>query len=161
MNIKILVVVLLLAGVAGAVVQLTSSPPPMDVLLARPDPKPTSEPGVKVIEAGPDPAASAVPSHITVLAYTSDSCPGCRKLAKHVASLVSRRPDVAVRLVDLGHRWGNQDYTSLYGTEIRSVPHVLIFDADGDLLAGDDGKDKAGLKLLYEWMNAEIKRDRQ
>ena len=41
------------------------------------------------------------------------------------------------------------------------MPHVLIFDADGDLLAADDGKDKAALKLLYEWMNAELKRDRQ
>ena len=161
MNIKILVVVLLLAGVAGAVVQLTSSPPPMDVLLAEPGSNTTSPPAVRTVKAGPVPAAACEPSHITVLVYTSDSCGGCRKLKTHVKSLVSIRPDVAVRLVDLGLRWGNLDYESLYGTKIRSVPHVLIFDADGDLLAADDGKDKAALKLLYEWMNAELKRDRQ
>ena len=161
MNIRIIVVVLLAAAAAGAVVQMTSAPPPMDVLMAEPDSALANEPGIEVVKAGPDPGAACEPAHITVLAYTSDSCPGCRKLKNHLARLLAIRPDVAVRMVDLGHRWGGLDYKSLYGTEIRSVPHILLFDADGNLVAADDAKDKDGLELLYEWLNAEINRDRR
>jgi len=159
MSVRILVVVLLVAAAAGAVYQWTTPPDPMDVLLAEPDPDVEGEPGIEVIKPGPDPADACEPSHVTVLAYSSDSCPGCRKLKKHLKRLLAIRPDVAVRIVDLGHRWGGKDYKSLYGTEIRSVPHILLFDADGNLLAEDDGRDKDGLKVLYKWLNAEIRRD--
>ena len=160
MKIKILVGVLLIAGAAGAVMKLAAAPPPIDILLARPKSAAGRAPGIVAVDAGPVPAACREPAHITVLAYTSDSCPGCRKLTTHLARLVQMRPDVAVRIVDLGQRWGGMDYKNLYGIELRTVPHILLFDAEGQLLAEDKGRDKAGLNLLYDWLNAELRLSR-
>jgi len=159
MKVRILVGVMLLAGAAGAVVQYVAEAPPIEVLMA--PPKSPGEGRVLQIDAGPVPADCSEPSHITVLAYTSDACGGCVKLKGHLRKLVALRPDVAVRLVDLGRKWHGVDYKSLYGIELRSVPHVVLFDADGKVLAQDSASDKAGLELLYEWMNAELKRSRQ
>lgn len=160
MKMKIFVAVSLMAGVAGAVVHLTTAPPPIDILLVRPKSAGEKVPGTAIVDPGPVPAACREPSHITVLAYTSDSCPACIKLKTHLEGLLRMRPDVAVRIVDVGKRWGGMDYKNLYGIELRTVPHILIFDAEGELLAEDRGRDKAGLKLLYEWINAELRRNR-
>ena len=161
MKARILVGVMLMAAVAGAVVHLTSASASIDVLMAKPTSAQEDRGGIEYVDAGPVPAACREPKHVTVLAYTSDSCPGCRKLSKHLDRLVNTRPDVAVRIVDLGRRWSARNCKSLYGIDIYSVPHILLFDADGNLLAEDIGRDKAGLKLLYEWLNAEIRRPRQ
>ena len=161
MKIKIIVTVMLLAGAAGAVVQYASAPPPIDVLMTTPKSAGTAEGGMETVEVGQSPDTCRQPAHITVVAYTSDLCPACRKLERHLASLVAMRPDVAVRRVDLGNRWSRLECKKQYGIDVRSVPHVVLFDADGNLLAQDQGRDKAGLELLYEWMNAELKRSRQ
>jgi len=161
MKVRIIVAVMVFAGVAGAVVQYVSQVAPIEVLMTPPESAGDAEGRVKQIDSGPLPADSTVPSHITVLAYTSDSCPGCVKLKGHLRKLVALRPDVAVRLVDLGKKWHGADYKSLYGIDLNSVPHVVLFDAEGKTLAEDNGSDKAGLKLLYEWMNAELKRGKK
>ena len=161
MKVKILVGVMLFAGAAGAVIKYVSGPPPIEVLMTPPKSAGDREGGTLQIDAGPVPADCSEPSHITVLAYTSDACDGCVKLKGHLRKLVARRPDVAVRLVDLGKAWHGVDYKSLYGIDLRSVPHVVLFDAEGKVLAEDNSSGKAGLELLYEWMNAEMKRGRQ
>ena len=95
-----------------------------------------------------------------MFAFVSERCPGCLKTRDCVDLLTRCRPDVAVRYVDLGPDWAGRDYEALYGQDIYSIPHVAIYNGDGDLLVADDGSDKAGLKLLCKWMNAELRRPR-
>ena len=98
---------------------------------------------------------------ITVLAFYSNSCPSVRRLRESLASLTHLRPDVAIRMVNLGERWGGRDYQALYGVNILSVPHVMIYGPDGRLLDGDDGRDKTGLKRLHAWLTEELKRSHE
>ena len=51
--------------------------------------------------------------------------------------------------------------TSHPATTPSTVPHVMIYNRDGKVLASDDGPDKDGLHLLYDWMNAELNRSDQ
>ncbi|HUS47920.1 MAG TPA: hypothetical protein VM098_07365, partial [Phycisphaerae bacterium] len=58
---------------------------------------------------------------------------------------------VAVRLVQLDPNLAGK-------FDIEGVPHVLVYDSSGKLLAGDQGRQKAGQELLYKWMNLELKK---
>ena len=160
MKFKLLLLVVVAACGFGAYRHATSEGDPLERLLTVPESFPAGTTGgIEVISAGPNAEQNCVPGRFTVLAFYSDSCPGCRKLQQHFQRFRALRRDVAIRLVDLGNRWGNKNYKALYGTSIRSVPHVMIYDPEAKLIAGDEGTDKAGLELLYDWMNAEIRRD--
>lgn len=101
MKSMIFVAVLLVAGVAGAFMRFTSAPPPIDILWAKPKSAGENVPGTAIVDPGPVPAAGCEPSHITVLAYASDSCAACIKLKTQLESLLRMRPDVAARIVNL------------------------------------------------------------
>ncbi len=158
MKVKILVSVMLLAGAAGAVVRYACPPPPIDILMVTPKSARNAEGGMETVEVGQSPDTCRQPGHLTAVIYTSDLCSACRKLERHLGSLLIMRPDVVVRRVDLGKQWNRLECKRAYGVDIRSVPHVVLFDAEGTVLARDDGHDKAGLELLYKWMNAELLR---
>jgi len=156
---KMLLALLLSAGGVGATYHLTAGPPALERLLAEPETGRTlGYPDVEVIVPSKELADSCEPGRITVLAFVSESCPACLQLHEHLNGLVRLRPDVAVRFVDLGKRWGGVDYKQIYGVNIRSIPHVLIYGPEGKLLEADDGRDKAGLELLYRWINSEFRR---
>ena len=160
MKVKILVSVMLLAGAAGAVVRYACPSPPIDILTVTPKSARHLVGGMETVEVGQSPETCRQPGHITVVTYTSDLCSACRKLKRHLKSLLIMRPDVAVRRVNLGALWNRLECRKRYGVDIRSVPHVVIFDAEGNVLARDDGQNKGGLELLYTWMNAELVRNK-
>lgn len=162
MNAKAVLIALVLLGAGGAVYQVSGDAPALEQLLTVPaDFNSLGYLDIETIVLGPDPAEACEPGRTTVVAFVSDSCPGCVKLLGHARLLTKRRPDVAVRFVDLGSQWGGQNYLSKYGVNIRSVPHVMLYSGQGKLLAGDDGQSKAGLDLLYKWMNIELNRTDQ
>lgn len=84
-----------------------------------------------------------VPGKTTIFDFYSEHCPPCRRLSGLLRTLADRRPNVAVRKVNIDRRgadgidWGSP-VVQQYG--IRSVPHVKIFGPDGTLVAeGDEG----------------------
>lgn len=159
MNVKILIVVLMLAGLGGAVYNFTADPSPLEQLLTVPET--AFDPGYRDIETiipEADLSRSVEPGRITVFVFTSDSCPSCEELDRFLRVLTGRRGDVAVRRIDVGYRWSSQQVRMDYGINIATVPHVVIYGADGKLLARDDGREKDALELLCEWVNTELRR---
>jgi len=159
MNVKIILGLLMLAGAGGAVYNFTGDPAPLEQLLTVPET--AFDPGYRDIETivpEADLSRSAEPGRITVFVFTSDSCPCCEKLDRFLRMLTGRRGDVAVRRIDLGYRWSSRQVRVDYGINIATVPHIVIYGADRELLARDDGQDKTGLELLCEWVNTELRR---
>jgi hypothetical protein len=150
------------AGVLGGIVWFYQGPSadPIDVLLQAPDSFPASgSGGIAAIQARGSVTAYAEPGRHSVIVLTSQRCPGCRQLERHLDSFTRMRPDVAIRTIDLGGEWNSMSVARDYGEPLHSVPHVVLVSADGDVIARDDGRDKEGLQLLYDWMNAELRRD--
>ena len=161
MKAKVAVVVVLAVCAVGAYRKMTARASPLERVMEVPSSFGSgSRGGISYAIPGPALRNYCEPGRTTVFAFTSDRCPGCRQLKTLFGALTGLRPDVAVRIVDLGDNWSG-DYRTMYGINLRSVPHVMIYDDAGELVAGDDGGDKAGLDLLCEWMNAEVRRRAQ
>ena len=158
---KLIVAALVVVAVGGAIYHFHAGPPAIKQLLAMPDgPHDLGYADIEVINPGCELSDSCEPGRITLFAFVSESCPGCIKTRDCIEKLTDCRADVAIRYIDLGANWSGRDYEALYGQEIYSIPHVAIYNGSGDLLVADDGRDKAGLKLLCKWMNAELNRPR-
>jgi len=158
MKLKIFIVGCVIASVVGAYFHLTADPPPLEVLLQ----VPKTAAGASARSVADIVPASPLADHredgrITVFALVTARCPGCNALREHVRMFTRLRPDVAVRMINLDD--GRPE--AVRNVSVATVPHVMIYGPGGRLLAADDGRDKAGLTLLYEWINAEIRRDHE
>lgn len=96
----------------------------------------------------------------TVIELYTDSCTGCRQLDGHLKTFLKIRPDVVVKQIRLDDYWTPEEMLESYNINIAKTPHIIIYDAAGNLIAKDDGKeDDSGFDFLYKWMNKEIKMD--
>jgi thiol-disulfide isomerase/thioredoxin len=98
------------------------------------------------VEVGPEPGRH------TVIEFYDYECSACLTVARHLQYLAQLRPDVSVKVIRI-----NPDLASKFN--IQGIPHVLIYDSDGHLLADDKARQKGGLDLLYQWMKQELKRN--
>lgn len=144
--------------------ELAALAPPPNVAAA------TEEAGNSFVEADPDdlpvtPAYFAVPGRLTVLVFHDHECPGSRSLERSLVHFSRQRPDVAIRKVSMtpdippgktkrGFYWEIDNYR----WTIWATPSVLIFDANGKLIAGDERLDFPGTDLLHKWMVREAER---
>ena len=157
---KTIMIVALLVCAVGAWYHFTGGPPPLVSLMQTPATvSAETGPDIRTIEPGQDLAQWCEPGRITIFAFMSDSCSACRMTKSRLRELAGRRPDVAVRLIDLGRRWHRVNCMERYGINLRSIPHVMIYDADGESMAADYGRNKAGFELLCKWMAAERHRE--
>ena len=94
----------------------------------------------------------------TVIHLYKKGCRGCEILNSNLGKLMSLRPDIAV--VQIPSPWVVNYKATYKGNKlnIKSVPFVMIFDREGNLLASDDGKDRHGVDLSIEWLNEEVGR---
>ena len=90
------------------------------------------------------------------MAFTSDADPACQKLENNFYRFLSIRRDVAVKKVKIGFWSDTQAILARHRIDLASIPHVIIFDPRGKVIAQDTGYDKAGLELLKDWMLAEL-----
>ena len=95
---------------------------------------------------------------VTVVDFNVSWCSACKRLAKDYQKFLKARPDVAIRSVKMKDKWNEKWALERYSLDIKTTPHILIFDAQGRLITQDIGSDKAGLKLLYKWMSEEVNR---
>ena len=158
MKFKVIAIVILAVCVVAAWRDLTAKPPPIERLLETPESFPAnSQAGIRQVALpSANLAGLCQRGRINVFAFYSDSCPGSRQLRGYIGGFTKLRPDVAFQMVDLGAQWRQKDYKTAYGIELGSVPHVMIYDSEGTLLAGDDRSSKGGLELLSDWINREI-----
>lgn len=102
----------------------------------------------------------AEPGVNTVVYFHDEKCPSCRVLDGNLADFLRARPDVSVRKVRVGPE--EKDYAKAnvdYQWRIFMSPCILIFNKDGKLVAADDRTETTGQKLLYQWINAELRKD--
>lgn len=112
-----------------------------------------------------DLAALAVPGKTTIIDFTSEFCPPCRRYAEPLHQLHTKRADIAVVKVDINrpHVKGI-DWKSPVAAQckLRSIPHFKVFGPDGKLLAedvlelGPDGRpgkrDAKARALVDQWI---------
>lgn len=107
-----------------------------------------------------EPWQLAEPGVITVIYFYDEKCPSCRVLDGNLVDFLRVRPDVAVRKVRVGPE--EKDFAKAnvdYQWRIFMSPCILIFSKDGKLIAADDRTATTGQKLLYKWINAELRKD--
>ena len=95
----------------------------------------------------------------TIIEFCTKECPGSKRLNRHFDQFLKLRPDVAVRQIYLPNNWQPEEVREEYQVDVGSVPHIIIYDPDGDLVVQDDGRNKEGFDFLYKWMNDEIQKD--
>ena len=158
MKLKTIAVVTLAVCVVAAWCDLTAKPPPIERLLAAPSSFPANSLGGvrKVILPSANLPWLCQRGRVNIFTFYSDSCPGSRKLLGYIGRFTKMRSDVTFQMVDLGSQWRQKDHEEAYGIKLGSVPHVMIYDSDGALLARDTRSSKDGLELLLEWMNKEV-----
>jgi len=122
----------------------------------------TNQSGIKTLNtkggADFDVQDLAVYGQVTVVDFYVSWCSACKKLTADYKRFTKARPDVAIRHVKMKDKWNVRWAKEQYGLDIKTTPHVLIFDAESVLLTQDQGNDKQGLKLLYKWMDAEVRK---
>ena len=90
---------------------------------------------------------------VNVFVFSGRWCPACRRLERNIKRFAGTRPDVAFKFLETNDRWHAQ-------YNIRTVPHVIMFDADGKQIVADSGNDKSAYQALYRWMGEETERAR-
>ena len=64
-------------------------------------------------------------------------------------------PEVIPKMID---KWNVSWARQKYGLDITGTPHILIFDDKGNTLSQDVGNERTAYQLLYQWMNAELRK---
>jgi hypothetical protein len=158
MKFKAIAIVTLLVCIVAAWRDLTAKPPPIERLLETPVSFPDNSIGG--VQQIPLPSAHLTglrqSGRINVFTFYSDSSEGSQKLRRYIERFTNIRPDAAFQILDLGPQWRQVDCEKTFGIKLDSIPHVMIYDSDGTLLAGDTRNSKDGLELLLNWMRREV-----
>lgn len=154
--------ILIVLFIAGAVYSYMKTDV-MATLLASADmAQVTSDSGIKTLKSvggvGFNVNELAVPGQVTVVAFTVSWCPACKTLSSNFKRFNKVRPDVVIREVMMKDKWNIPWAKEQFGLNITGTPHVLVYGADGKLLTQDDGKDRSGFKLLFKWMDTEVRK---
>ncbi len=98
-----------------------------------------------------------VPGSPTVFYFCTENYPDCRRLHdKSYPALLLLRTDVAVRYIRLPEDWNSRAVSGEYQLNIKEIPHVIICDSDGRLIAKDDGESNSGEEFFKKWFKDEI-----
>lgn len=154
---------ILFVCVVGLGYAYTKSPLGQQVDLSQPKPvKPTVEemkngnsrqinedtPGEEI-----DIAKHKVSGHFTIFDFYSESCGPCMRIAPELLELTKERPDIAVRSIDVD-RGGTQgiDWNSpvCQQYKIHSLPHFVIMNSDGRIVAQGRAASDAVIKLIQK-----------
>ncbi|MCY2929562.1 MAG: hypothetical protein NTV86_08730 [Planctomycetota bacterium] len=161
MNAKAVLFVIMVTCGAGAYWDLTGQRAPLARLM-QPRQAGAAEGGYGgILELAPGESITECrqKGRITVFVFTLTRSMACVKLQNLIGQFAQIRPDVAFRFVDVSDLQGQEgDWREYLGVDVRTVPHVMIYDADRRLIAGDEKDGKDGLKLLYEWIGKEHER---
>jgi thiol-disulfide isomerase/thioredoxin len=78
-----------------------------------------------------------VPNKVTVFDFHAAWCPPCRKVDEHLYPKLAKRPDIAVRKIDVGS-WDTPVARRWLG-EVAELPYLVIFDKKGRKVAAIAG----------------------
>ena len=143
-----IIVILISLGIGYAVITYD---PVLSELMETPSQEKRVMAGLKVVESTNLYSLQNYMLYTVVELYT-ESCSACTRLKKNYDRFLPLRPDVAIRRVKLPDNWNVRDASEKYSVDIRSTPHILIFDKYGSLMVEDKGTDKSGYITLQKWI---------
>ncbi|MEI7835457.1 MAG: hypothetical protein WCK05_03500 [Planctomycetota bacterium] len=160
MNAKAVLLVIMAACGAGAYFDLTGQRAPLARLMQPAEAAGNrGYGGIVELAVGGDITECRQSGRVTVFVFTVSRSSVCGKLQNLIGQFVQIRPDVAFRFIDITDlQEAEGDWREYLGADVRTVPHVMIYDAQRRLIAEDKKDDKDGLKLLYTWISKEHER---
>jgi thiol-disulfide isomerase/thioredoxin len=95
-----------------------------------------------------DLAGLVVPGKVTLVDFSAIWCEPCRSLEEHVASLATKRSDLAYRKLDVGD-W-DSPLARHYLVQVPSLPYVVVYSRAGQRIDAFSGLDLARLDADIE-----------
>ncbi len=90
-----------------------------------------------------------VPGYITIIDFTADWCPVCKRLNQFEEKLVDIREDVIVRKIDVTNSKDYQLALKKYQLNFRGVPHSIIYGKKGEFIADDSTRQREGQRYIH------------
>ncbi|MCW8932723.1 MAG: thioredoxin family protein [Gammaproteobacteria bacterium] len=90
-----------------------------------------------------------VPGYITIIDFSADWCPVCKRLDEFEDRLVDKREDVIVRKLDVSKTEDFRLALKKYNLDFRGVPYSLVFGKDGELIASDTKRQQDGQRYIH------------
>ena len=94
-----------------------------------------------------------VPGYITIIDFTADWCPVCKRLDKFEDKLVAQRDDVIVRKLDVSQQNDFQLALNKYNLNFRGVPYSIVFGKNGEFIADDNNRQREGQRYIHSLIN--------
>lgn len=89
-----------------------------------------------------------VPGKITLIDFYAPWCGPCRKLDQHLAKMLAENEDLALRKINIVD-W-DSPAAKAYGNEIMSLPHVFVYNPEGERVASISGLELEAIKAAIE-----------
>lgn len=90
-----------------------------------------------------------VPGYITIIDFTADWCPVCKRLDKFEDKLVDQRDDVIVRKLDVSQQNDFHLALNKYNLNFRGVPYSIVFGKNGEFIADDNNRQRKGQQYIH------------
>jgi len=97
-----------------------------------------------------------VPGYITIIDFSADWCPVCKRLNKFEGKLVDARDDVMVRKLDVTRTDDYRLALKKYSLNFRGVPHSIVFGKNGEFLAADNHRQQKGQRQGQQYIHSLI-----
>jgi len=94
-----------------------------------------------------------VPGYITIIDFSADWCPVCKRLDKFEAQLGTGRNDNLVRKLDISQNIDFRLARKKYDLNFTSVPHSIIFGKNGAFIASDNNRQRDGQQYIHSLMD--------
>lgn len=94
-----------------------------------------------------------VPGYISIIDFTADWCPVCKRLEQFEDKLVVQRDDVIVRKLDVSQQNDYQLALNKYNLNFRGVPYSIVYGKNGEFIADDSNKQRKGQRYIHSLIN--------
>ncbi len=90
-----------------------------------------------------------VPGYISIIDFTADWCPVCKRLHQFEDKLVVQRDDVIVRKLDVTQQDDYQLALNKYNLNFRGVPYSIVYGKNGEFIADDNNRQRKGQQYIH------------
>lgn len=94
----------------------------------------------------------AEPGYVTFVELFADWCKACKEYERHEKNyLTVVNPHLAIRRIDISRKNGMAIASEKYNRYIHYVPHFIIFDENGKIIADDAEEEDSGRNYMWSY----------